>query len=207
MLTVEAEPPATFEFTEVRDLVPLITEVPSAPKVNSLNSKICSSALVLSVVTAKSRRAGELTIMIMEAEKQLRERELLCQDLQADISRTKSDLAHLELDVEWHRSALSLAEDRRQTLQDGHRKLQDELLSTVKQLRLADLDVKHGGPTANSARSELSTAGTMGQGSQNLGSTSGSLGGTYVPLQTPRGMRLQPIPSSGTTLSSASPKR
>lgn len=201
VLTQGAEPPATFEFTEVKDLAPLISEVPSAPKVNSI-SKICPSALVLSVVTAKSRRAGELTIMILEAEKQLRERELLCQDLQADILRTKSDLAHLELDVKWHRSALALAEDRRQILQDGHRKLQDELLSTIKQLRLADLDVRHGGPSANSARSELSTAGTMGPGSQNLGSTSGSLGGTYVPLQTPRGMRLQPIPSSGTTLSS-----
>lgn len=87
-------------------------------------------ALVLQVMSGRDRRIGELTAMIRDTEMRVVQQEQSCKQMQDMVAAAKQDLAHLELDIEWHCHALEGAEGRSAELEAGHRKL------------IADLDLQ-----------------------------------------------------------------
>jgi len=169
--------------------------VPVAPAPPRKQAKPASAALALifEAVSTRDRRIGELTARIRETEVRLVEGDEHLGKLGDTLTAAKQDLAHLELDIEWHRCALEGAEGRHIELQaclkGGQRKLMLELDAQAQKWRQHDLDA---GPSIQSARSELSTAtgGTL---------NSNSVWGTQS-VTTPR-------PPAGTMLEPLAPRR
>jgi len=93
------------------------------PKVAPLKVEEFSAKMFLEAFSEKGRRMNTLSKMIEEAEGQIKRREQQSSELQAHISQNKLELAHLQLDLDWHRSALEGAEERRKELQHSQRKL------------------------------------------------------------------------------------
>jgi len=92
-------------------------------KVAPLNVEEFSAKMFLEAFSEKGRRMNTLSKMIEEAEVQIKRREQQSIELQAHISQNKLEIAHLQLDLDWHRSALEGAEERRKELQTSQRKL------------------------------------------------------------------------------------
>ncbi|CAJ1394392.1 unnamed protein product [Effrenium voratum] len=91
-----------------------------------------------------------------DAELQIKHREQTCQQIQATVSQNKLELAHLELDLEWHQSALQGAEERRKELQNSQRKLLGTLHG--KMYEISDVT---GSPSAPSATMYPSSPGAL----------------------------------------------
>jgi len=92
-------------------------------KVAPLNVEEFSAKMFLEAFSEKGRRMNTLSKMIEEAEVQIKRREQQSFELEAHISQNKLEIAHLQLDLDWHRSALEGAEERRKELQTSQRKL------------------------------------------------------------------------------------
>lgn len=88
-----------------------------------MNVEEFSAKMFLEAFSEKGRRMNSLSKMIEEAEVQIKRREQQCCQLQAHISRNHLELAHLQLDLDWHHSALEGAEERHKELQTTQRKL------------------------------------------------------------------------------------
>jgi len=111
---------------------------------------------VLAQVSDRDRRIGELTALARDAERRIAEGGENCSRYREMISYMKQDIAHLELDIEWHRRALQGAEERGLELEAGQRRLFLELDSHTQKFKHSESEV--------TARSELSTTsggGTM----------------------------------------------
>jgi len=110
---------------------------------------------VLDTISARDRRIGELTAMIREAERKIAERDLTCQQIQDRISTAKLDLAHVDLDFQWHSQALQGAQERNVELDTCHRRLRCELDGHRQKMKHAFIETD---TLLMTARSDWSTA-------------------------------------------------
>lgn len=138
----------------------------------------------LEAASQQERRIGELLAHIRDTEVLLAEKGDECRRLEEQIARSKLDLAHLDLDVEWHKRALDSATDRSSDLESGQRKLALELDGHQQKVRHAFIDHEQN---LLSARSDYSTS---------AGSTLSSLTIAGASLFTPMPWRasLEPLP-------------
>mmetsp|Transcript_15845 Transcript_15845/g.45765 ORF Transcript_15845/g.45765 Transcript_15845/m.45765 type:complete len:833 (-) Transcript_15845:206-2704(-) len=149
-----------------------------------------TAALLLDAVSERDRRIGELVALVRETQVRIVQREEQCRHVEGLLTTARSDLGHIELDIEWHRRALEGAEGRRSELEAGHRKLRSELDQKYLDFKHLDVDACAAGLPGllHSARSEVSaaTASTM--------ATAASTAPAF--MQTPRhppGAVLQPL--------------
>lgn len=180
--TVAATPSTPSKDPPASDMV---LETPAAPV--KLANKIIpvgensTLLMALEAVSQRDRRVGELVAMIGETKRFILERDEQCQAIQEKIGATRVNLAHLDLDVEWHRQALENAKDRTTELEAGQRKLMVDLDGQQQKLRHTEIEARES--CLASAQSEISTA--------TGGATASSLG-CYTPrnIQT---MALDPL--------------
>mmetsp|Transcript_146781 Transcript_146781/g.468969 ORF Transcript_146781/g.468969 Transcript_146781/m.468969 type:complete len:902 (-) Transcript_146781:105-2810(-) len=142
-----------------------------------------AAALIFEAVSARDRRIGELTARIRETEIRFCEQDEGYNQMIDMLTVAKQDLAHVELDIEWHRRALEGAVGRSGELQQGQRKLLSELDLQMKPIQNDPL----GGLGMYSARSEISTV--PGASPYGLGSTT-----AWMTPRPPTGRFLEPIP-------------
>jgi hypothetical protein len=145
-----------------------------------------AAVLALRAMSHRDRRVGELIAMIDEVKRQIAERDDRCTQIEERLNGVRLDIAHLELDVEWHRRAVEGAKERSCELEVSQRRLFGELDEHQQKFRHAKIEAQES--CLMSARSELSTA---------TGFTTSSLG-----CFTPR----NPMTSSLEPLSSSSPQ-
>jgi hypothetical protein len=180
-----AATPSTPSKDPVSDVVPLGTPAAPVKLANKIPVGDNSTLLMaLEAVSQRDRRVGELVAMISETKRFILERNEQCQAIEEKIGATRVNLAHLDLDVEWHRQALENAKDRTTELEAGQRKLMVDLDGQQQKLRHTEIEARES--CLASAQSEISTA--------TGGATASSLG-CYTPrnIQT---MILDPLGSS-----------
>mmetsp|Transcript_77122 Transcript_77122/g.223171 ORF Transcript_77122/g.223171 Transcript_77122/m.223171 type:complete len:939 (+) Transcript_77122:112-2928(+) len=178
---------------EVRPVVP---HVPVAPP---LGKKMPMGAAgfrrgrmahwLLQAVSERDRRIGELTALVRETEVRLIQQDEHCRHIEDLVAATRGDLAHVELDIEWHRRALEAAEGRTAELMAGQRKLRDELDVRRHEIKRVELDSLPAGVLASpyTARSDLSTI---------TGGTTWSSFTLQSPRPQPVGAVLEPLPTA-----------
>jgi len=161
------------------------TPTPQAPVKNNLECIGTKPALAwaLQAVSQRDKRAGELLAMINEAQRKLCDREETCQQIEERIGSARLDLAHLELDIEWHRRSHEAAKERSCELEAGQYKLLGELDGENQKLRHANIEAQES--CLMSARSEMSTA--------TGGATASSIG-CFTPLNAHNSLPLSPSP-------------
>jgi hypothetical protein len=137
---------------------PTYLGTPSPPVKPSSGMKTSRPAVELAIeaMSLRDRRIGELSAMIKEAKQQLIERDECCRAIEGKLGAARIDLAHLDLDMEWHRRALDDAQERSNELEAGQRKLIGELDGHQQKFRHAKIEAEES--CLMSARSELSTA-------------------------------------------------
>lgn len=137
---------------------PTYVGTPSPPVKASSGMKTDMPAIDLAIeaMSQRDRRIGELMAMINETKQQIVERDESCQVIEGKLGAARMDLAHMDLDVEWHRRALDDAKERSLELEAGQRKLLGELDGHQQKLRHAKIEAEES--CIMSARSELSTA-------------------------------------------------
>jgi len=155
---------------------------PDNKEIKSENTPALQRAL--EAVAQRDRRVGELLAMISEANRQISERDERCQGMEEKLGATRLDLAHLEVDAEWHRRALEGAKEQSCALEVGQRKLLGELDGQHQKLRHANIQTSECCPM--SAMSEISTV--------TGGGTTSSVG-CFTPRNAPSAL-LDPLSSS-----------
>jgi hypothetical protein len=155
---------------------------PESREIKSENSPALQRAL--EAVAQRDRRVGELLVMISEANRQISDRDERCRGMEEKLGATRLDLAHLEVDVEWHRRSLEDAKEQTCALEVVQRKLLGDLDGQHQKLRHANVQVSEGCPM--SALSEISTV--------TGGGTTSSVG-CFTPRRAPSALSSSPLPS------------
>lgn len=141
--------------------LPLTPQAPSKPHTGQIRpsgrarSEVAYPAnsgavWVLSEVRKRDGRVGELVSMIRETERQIEDRIRQCRWLDERLDSTRADVAHIALDIEWHKCALENAIERSSELEATQGKLKGELEGQQMKLRSTE-------GTLPSARSNTST--------------------------------------------------
>jgi len=144
-------------------------------------------AWALDAVSERDRRVGELLAMISETQRSILERDEQCQQIEEKLGAARLDLAHLELDVEWHRRTLDSAKERSNELEANQKKLLVDLDGQTQKLRHANIEARES--CLMSAQSEISTA-TGGATASSIGCFTPRLHNTMQdPLSSPGSTR------------------
>jgi len=160
---------------------------------NHLSIEQFSAKMFLEAFSEKGKRLDELSKLVKEAETKIALRSEQSQQLQAEVSQNRLELAHLDLDLDWHRTALTNAEQRRVELQDVRRKLLGALHGKMYELTdvSGSLTPRAMAALTNSQMNTTAPAGTLSlAGFASLGSTMDSQV-SAVTVPTPR--RLAPM--------------
>lgn len=138
-------------------LTPVLPSGPKPLKKVPASAGIASQAL-LQNLSETQRKIGTLTASIREAEKRIIEQSALSTQLEAELSAARQDCRILDVEIEHRHRLLADAESANINLQEGHRRLKDEMHMENFKFRHAAVELNS---TICSARSDLSTACTM----------------------------------------------
>jgi len=99
------------------------------------------ASYTLSMLQARDRRIGELHFLIKDAEQKIAERDQQCHEMEERLSCLKGNIAHFDMDIEWHKQSLQKATERRSTLETDQRKLMMEFDQHQQKLRHHEFDL------------------------------------------------------------------
>jgi hypothetical protein len=98
------------------------SEIPPASRLSAE-----SVARTLLDVSRRDQRIGALRASILSAERRLAKQSGKCISLEDQLERTQRELAHLDLDIEWHLRTIRDAETRYEELEKIRERLTEEL--------------------------------------------------------------------------------
>jgi len=112
---------------------------------------------VMQMISDADRKVGSLQVQVSDKERQLKDREVMEQQITENIQFVRSDLEHLSIDLSWHQEQIQTAEDRWGRLNEDRRALALKL----DEMRLNSLkdkdDWEQGSPAKQTGRSWTST--------------------------------------------------